>query len=35
MAVFRDFPNAPEGHVDSNIRRSLITGGKRLAVAKH
>ncbi len=34
MAVFRDFPNVPEGHVDANIRRSLISGGKRLE-AKH
>lgn len=31
MSVFRDFPIAPEGHPDTKIRRSLITGGRQLA----
>lgn len=32
MAVFNDFPKAPEGHSDATIKRSYFTGGKKLAV---
>lgn len=28
MTVMADFPTPPEGHPDTKIRRSLITGGR-------
>jgi len=29
MALFYDFPVAPEGHPDGKIRRSYILGGRQ------
>ncbi len=31
MTVCADFPTPPEGHEDLKIKRSLISGGRKLA----
>ncbi len=35
MCFFYDFPIAPEGHPNANIRRSYIWGGYTVSEAKH
>jgi len=30
MVFFWDFPTPPEGHVDANVRRSYIMGGRMI-----